>query len=458
MDAFELVIHKGTLVTAGDTVVADLAIRNGVIVAVGHDLKGCKTVDATGLLVLPGVVDPHVHLQMPAGATTSSDDWYTGTLAAAYGGTTTVIGFVEPEPGELLLEAFDRRRAQAESKAVIDYGLHMTLLAADAGTLAQIPAVVVAGMSSFKTYPTYGNFRLDDSQFLSIMAAVRDAGGMVIAQAENDAMTQWCAHALLEAGEVGPAAYPKSHPAAAEAEAITRVLALAEVAGAMVYIMPISTGRGVAALARAQLRGQRALGETCPQYLLLTDKEFARPGFEGAKFVCSPPLRKAEDNAALWSALSQGTLHTVGTAHRPFYYHGQKDWGREGFTAIPEGLPGVEARLALLYTFGVRAGRLSLNRWVDVCSTAPARLFGLYPHKGTLCPGADADIVLFDPEKRVTLSRGILHENVDYTPYEGLELQGYPVKVFSRGQLLVQDGEFVGRQGHGTYCVRDRLV
>jgi len=455
-DLYDLVIQGGTLLSASETVQADLGIRDGVVAALGHNLQGAEVVDARGLLVLPGAVDPHVHLAMPAGATTSSDNWETGTIAAACGGTTTVIDFIEPGPGEALLDAFEKRRAEA-SDAAIDYGLHMTLTQApDAGELS---AVVAAGMPSFKTYTTYEGFRLDDATFLRVMQAVRDVGGLILVHAESDAITAWCRQALLMAGETGPQAHPRSRPAIAEGEAIARVLALAKVVGVPLYIVHISTALGATALAWAQAGGQLAYGETCPQYLLLTDEEYERPGFEGAKFVCAPPLRAARDNAALWEALAGGTLSTVGTDHCPFNYRGQKDLGRDSFPSIPGGLPGVESRLALLYTFGVRQGRISLNRWVEVCCTAPARLFGLYPRKGTLLPGADADVVLFDPEKRITLSQAVLHENVDYTPYEGLALHGYPVMALSRGHVVAQAARegplnFVGKKGHGQYLAR----
>lgn len=451
---FDLVIRGGTLITAGETIRADLGITAGRIVAWGADLNGVTTVPAEGLLVLPGAVDPHVHLEMPTGVTITSDNWASGTLAAAWGGTTTVIDFVEPEPGQSLLAALAARRAQAAGRANVDFALHMTLPRADAATLAEIPAVVAAGVTSFKTYTTYEGFRLSDAELLAVLQAVGAAGGLTLVHAENDAIIQAQTRALLAAGETQPRAYPLSRPAAAESEAIERALTLAEVAQAPLYIVHVSTARGAAALARAQARGQAAYGETCPHYLLLTADEYDRPGFEGAKFVCAPPLRSAEDTAALWQALARRELHTVGTDHCAFYFRQQKTLGRRNFTQIPGGLPGIETRLALLYTFGVRPGRLTPERWVELCCTAPAQRFGLYPRKGTLAPGADADIVLFDPATSVTLSQSMLHERVDYTPYEGLVLQGYPVLVFAHGQLLMQAGQFVGPRGQGQFLTR----
>ena len=270
-----------------------------------------------------------------------------------------------------------------------------------------------------------------------------------------------------------PRYHPLSRPAGTEAEAVERALALAEVAGCPLYVVHLSTQRGAEAVARSRARGQRAYGETCPQYLLLTDAEYDRPGFEGAKFVCSPPLRKAEDNAALWRALAADEIQTAGTDHCPFFYAGQKDLGRRRgevtsplpaapplptFAQIPGGMPGIEARLALLYTFGVGQGRLSLEHWVEICCTAPARIFGLYPRKGALIPGADADVVIFDPERAVILSRSILHENCDYTPYEGYRLRGYPVLTMLRGRVIARDGEFVGEPGGGQFLNAGKQV
>jgi len=410
---FDLVISNGILVTAGDTFPADIGISAGCIAEIGQNLSGNEVLDATGKLVLPGAIDTHVHLEMPAGPFTSSDNWETGTMAAAYGGVTTVLDFIEPEADQSLLQAYEIRRAQADGRAVIDYGLHMTLSRADPETLAQVPAVVAAGMPSFKTYTTYAGLRLTDEQLLAAMLAVKTAGGIVMVHAENNAMIEYKKQAFLQAGQLSPHFHPLSRPAVAEAEAIQRALALGEIAGGMTYIVHVSTARGAQEIATARGRGQAVIGETCPQYLLLSDAEYDRPGFEGAKFVCSPPLRTVADAAALWHALGQGNLQTVGTDHCPFMYHGQKDAGIDNFTIIPNGLPGIETRLALLYSFGVGAGHISINQWVQLCCSNPARIFGLYPQKGALAIGSDADIVLFDPNKKVTLSHEHLHERVD---------------------------------------------
>ncbi|MCL4395367.1 MAG: dihydropyrimidinase, partial [Chloroflexi bacterium] len=388
----------------------------------------------------------------------SSDDWETGTIAAACGGTTTLIDFVEPQSGERLLDAYRARREPAEGKAAIDYGLHMTLGSSDDLVLGQIPAVMDAGITSFKTYTTYPGLRLDDEGLLRVMHAVANAGGLILTHAENDAIIQWLTQRLLSAGPTSPAGHPRSRPAAAESEAIERVSSLAQIAGARIYFVHVSTERGVDAIARARDRGQIVYGETCPHYLLLTDAEYTRPEFEGAKYVCSPPLRKTHDNAALWQALARGTLQSVGTDHCPFNFRGQKELGRDRFSEIPSGLPGIETRLALLYSSGVCENRLSVNRWVQVCSTAPAMLFGLYPRKGSLAVGSDADIVVFDPDVKVHLTRERLHERVDYTPYEGFILRGYPVLTLSKGQVLSANGAYVGPRGLGRYLKREMTI
>lgn len=448
--SFDTVIRNGSVVTPAGTVQADLGITGETIAAIAPGLAAglsTRVIDAAGKLVIPGGIDPHVHLQMPAGAVTSSDDWRTGTVAAACGGTTTVIDFVEPE-GAPLLDALAARRAEAEGRAAIDFGLHMTLMDARPETLAQVPDAVAAGSSSFKTYLTYDGFKLSDAEFLAALEAVAAAGGIALVHAENDAIVTHLRARFVAEGRTEPAWHPRSRPAAAEGEAVERALALAEIAGCPLYVVHVSTERGRDAVARARGRKQAAWGETCPQYLLLTAAEYERPGFEGAKFVCSPPLRSGPDTAALWAGLVMEQLSAVGTDHCPFFFKGQKDLGMTDgvppFTRIPGGMPGIESRLSLLYTFGVGRGLLSVERWVEVCCSAPARIFGLTGRKGSLQIRADADIVVFDPAREVRLSRSLLHENCDYTPYEGLKLKGMPTLTMLRGQIIAQDGEFAG--------------
>ncbi len=453
---FDTVIRNGTLVSGWGVIQADIGIINEKIAAIERGLHGIQEIDAAGSLVIPGGIDPHVHLQMPVGKTTSSDDWFTGTRAAICGGTTTVIDFIEPESGETLLQALEKRKAEATGKTVTDYGLHMTITNSEPETLSQIPPLILDGVTSFKTYLTYDGFRLTDNEFLQALKTVNRAGGLVLVHAENDAAISYLKQELTAAGKTSPQYHAASRPAITEVEAVTRALTLSEVTNAALYIVHLSTAGAVQAVHQAQLRGVNALAETCPQYLLLDEQELFRPDFEGAKFVCSPPLRTSNDQAALWSGLADKTISTIGTDHCPFNFSGQKELGRKTFTQIPGGLPGIESRLSLMHTFGVLSGHISLERWVEICSTAPARIFGMYPQKGCLAQGSDADIVIFDPTRKVTLTHTLLHENVDYTPYEGMELTGYPVTTIARGKVVYHNGQFIGEAGSGRFIARQK--
>ncbi len=455
---YDLVIANGTVVTAEASVRADLGIEAGRIASLGLGLEGRETIDASGMLVLPGGVDEHVHLQMPVGEFCSSDNFYTGTLAAAHGGTTTLIDFAEAKPGQSLLQALEDRRAEADPKVVVDYGLHMTLAPANDETLGQIPTCIQTGVASFKLYMTYQGLRLDDGGLLRALAALRDAGGRPLVHAENHHAIAYLTAQALAAGHTGPQEHPRTRPAIMEAEAIHRLLALAYVTGTPLTIAHLSCALGLEELRSARARNQTVWVETCPQYLLLDEAEYRRPGFEAAKFVMAPPPRTETDRDALWAGLAAGEVDTVATDHCPFFFATQKTRGRDDFSRIPGGAPAVETRLPLLYTHGVRQGRLSVERWVEVCCTAPARRFGLAPRKGTLAVGADADIVLFDPGMRVTLTAETLHQNVDYTPYEGWEVQGYPRTVLSRGEVIVRNGEFHGQVGRGQFLKTQPLA
>lgn len=453
---FDTVITNGRVINSKGETTADIGILGEKIAAIDKGLQADHIIDAQGMLVIPGGIDPHVHLQMPVGETASSDDWFTGTRAAVCGGTTTVIDFVEPEPGESLLSALEKRKAEAKGKAVTDFGLHMTVASAEIKTLKQIGEIINEGVTSFKTYFTYDGLKLSDAEFLQVLFAVQEKGGLVLVHAENDAAIAYLKAGLLAANKTEPAYHAVSRPAVTEVEAVTRALALAEVAQANLYLVHLSTAGAIQAVRKAQHRGVHAFAETCPQYLLLDERELLRLDFEGAKFVCSPPLRNAFEQPEIWEGLADGTVSTIGTDHCPFFFKGQKELGRDSFTKIPGGLPGIESRLALLHTFGVRTGKLSLQRWVDVCSTLPAKVFGMYPQKGDIIPGSDADIVLFDPERKVRITQAFLHENVDYTPYEGFQLTGYPVMTIARGKVVCQDGTFAGAAGSGRFLFRQK--
>jgi dihydropyrimidinase len=448
---FDTVIRNGVLISGWGQIQADIGITGEKITAIARGLHGEQEIDASDMLVIPGAIDPHVHLQMPVGSTSSSDDWFTGTRAAVCGGTTTVIDFIEPAPGESLQAALEKRKGEAFPKVAADYGLHMTITDSHPDTLKQIPQMIEEGITSFKCYMTYQGFRLSDEQLLQVLVAVKQAGGLVMVHAENDAAIAYLKTELLKSHKIAPQYHAISRPAITEIEAVTRALLMAEVTRAAIYLVHLSTAGAAQVVHESRRRRVNCFAETCPQYLLLDDRELSRPGFEGAKFVCSPPLRTENDQEALWEGLADQTINTVGTDHCPFFYSGQKELGRDDFTKIPGGIPGIESRLVLLHSFGVLENRISLERWVEVCCTAPARIFGLYPQKGTLQEGSDADIVIFDPHQKKLLTHSILHENVDYTPYEGMELTGYPVSTFLRGKLQFHQDTFTGKAGSGRF-------
>ena len=482
---FDLVIRNGTVVAASDTLQADVGLRGGQIAAIGHSLQSDReTLDAAGLLVLPGGVDPHVHLQYPQGPNrvVSSDDWLTGTVAAACGGTTTLIDFVEARPGETWMEAFDKRREQAASQAVVDFSFHMTCNRADEASLADIPAVIEAGMTSFKIYMAYDGLRLTDAEMLTALQALAEHDALAIVHAENHSVIMNLVARQLAEGHVEPRWHPHTRPAAAEAEATERALALAEVAGARMHVVHVTAARGLEAIRRFRGRGRPATGEVCAQHLLLTDDLYNQDGFEPAKYATAPPLRTASDTAAMWGGLQDGSLDFIVTDHCPFTLRQKRGERRTPefrrvpdqaghkrienppeapwsdspppFNAIPGGGPGIETRVPLAYHFGVNEGRLTLNEFVNLTSTAAAKLYGLYPRKGTIAPGADADVVLFDPAREVAISAEMLHQNCDYTPYEGFVVKGWPRTVLSRGEVIVRDGLFVGREARGRYLAR----
>lgn len=446
----DIVIRNGTLITPGGVFPADVGVAGERIAVLGKELPGRMELDATGCYVLPGAIDPHVHLQMPVGGHVSADDFASGTVAAACGGTTTVIDFVEPAGGELFLDALAARRAEAGGRVAVDYGLHMTVPtwhAAHPEALDELPEVIAAGVSSFKFYLAYEGLLLNDVQLYTALRAVAAVGGLPIIHCENGPLCEQLRAEALAAGHTAPRYHAFTRPPRQEAEAVSRAMDIAALAGSPLYVVHVSCAEAVTRIAAARARGEPVYGETCPHYLAMTASAFDGP--HGERFVGSPPLRSKADQSALWDALAQGDLDVLSTDHCPFTA-GEKA-GHADFTAIPGGLPSIEARLSLAYTLGVRAGRLTLERWGEVCCTAPARLFGL-TNKGYLAPGFDADLVVFDPQAEVVLSVESLHERVDWTPYEGMRLQGWPRHVLSRGRVVVRDGTFVGQLGWGRFC------
>lgn len=448
---FDLVIKNGTVVTAVATYQADVGIQGEQIAAVGHGLHGRRELDAAGKLVIPGGIDPHVHLQYQLPNFRSADDFFTGTRAAAFGGTTTIIDFVEPKPTQTMLDGLAARSAEADGQAVIDYGFHMTIGPHEIEKLDQLPAAYAAGCASFKLYMAYG-MRLTDDQLLRALQAIRGVNGLPVVHAENWDVICALVAQNLAAGRTEPHWHPHSRPPLLEAEAVSRLIDIAAYVGTRAHIFHISCAEVVERLAEAQRRGLPVTGETCPHYLLLNEGVFQRPLPQAARYICSPPLRSHDDQLRLWAALGQDVVNIVTTDHCPFT-QAEKAQNLHDYSQIPGGVPGIEARLALLYSYGVADGYFSLNRWVEMSSTRVAQLFGLR-RKGHIAPGYDADLVIFDPEKRVTLSTETLHENVDWTPYQHVPITGWPVVTLCRGLVVVADGEFVGERGYGRFVPR----
>jgi len=453
-------IKNGTVVTAVDTFAGDVWIEGERIVALtapgaAHGMTADKMIDATGKYVMPGGIDAHTHLDMPFGGTTSSDDFETGTIAAAHGGTTTLVDFAIQTKGSSLREGLDAWYAKAEGKAAVDYGFHMIFTDVNPKTLEEMSGLVREGVTSFKLFMAYpGVLYVDDGQIFRAMQKARDLGALICMHAENGIALDVLIEQAIGRGETAPKYHSLSRPQIAEAEGTHRALALAEMAGAPVYIVHLSAPRALEKVVEARDRGLPAYAETCPQYLFLSLDDLARDGFEGAKYVCTPPLRPKEMQEDIWRGLKTNDLQVVSTDHCPFCFKGQKELGRDSFAKIPNGMPGVETRMYLLWDGGVRTGRISMNRFVEITSTAPAKIFGMYPRKGTVAPGADADLVVWDPEKEHVLSHKTLHMRVDYSPYEGQTVRGAATQVFSRGELVVDEGTFLGKKGRGKFLKR----
>lgn len=452
---YDLVVKGGTIVSDSTVFSADVAVDGEWIVALGHDLRGRHEIDATGLYVIPGGIDIHVHLEMPIGRFTSTDDFYHGTRAAAFGGTTAIVDFVETAPDETMLQALAARQARAAGKVAIDYGLHMTIGPGDIAKLDQVAGVRAAGCGSFKLYMAYG-LRLTDGDLLRALEAVRDAGALPVVHAENWDVITTLIRRNLGAGRVTPHWHPRSRPEALEAEATGRVIDIATWVGVPLHIFHVSCGATVSRIAEAKRLGLPVYGETCPQYLYLTQDLYDRPGVEGALPVCSPPLRPAAERDALWNALQSGALDLVTTDHCPFTAE-EKATGLGDFSQIPGGVPSIESRVSLIFEGLVNRAAgdrtAALRRWVDVCATTPARLLG-FSHKGRLLPGYDADIVIFDPEATSTITARSLHETAGWTPYEGTALRGRPVITISRGEIIADHGQWLGHPGRGRFIER----
>lgn len=455
MSEYELVVRGGTVVTAAEQFRADVGIAGGRIVAVGEGLQGAQTLDAGGLLVLPGGVDTHCHIeQLQEGGGADEETWESGSRAALAGGTTTVVSFSTQFKGHPIGPSLDeyRRRARA---AMVDHAFHQIITDPTDAVLAELPGIVARGVRSFKAFLTYDPLRLDDRQFLRVLAAARRLGCLVTVHCENYDAIAWRTEALLAAGLTAPKYHAWSRPPVVEREATHRAIALAELVDTPIQVFHVSCPEAAEEIDRARRRGLKVWGETCPQYFVLSAADMDRPGFEGAKFMCSPSPRDAAATAGLWDAIRMGTLDVVSSDHSGWSYEGPRGKRVNGadanFRDIPNGVPGLAARLAIVWSEGVSKGRITPSDFVRLTATQPARLFGLHPAKGSVMPGADADLVLWDPARRVTLTHAMMQQAIDYTPYEGLEVTGWPVATVLRGQFAMRDGVVMATPGSGRY-------
>ncbi len=450
-------IKNGTIVTAADTFRGDVLIDGETVAALGAGLQApdARVLDARERMVIPGGIDVHTHLDMPFGGAFSTDDFQTGTIAAAFGGTTCIVDFAIQEAGGTLRRAFDTWQRKAAGKAVVDYGFHMILRAYSDAIGAEMAELVAQGVTSFKLFTAYpGVFYLDDGSIFRALGRARDIGALICVHAENGLVIAALVQEALARGDVAPRFHALTRPPLAEAEATRRVIRLAQLAGAPLYVVHLSAAEALDEVRAARAEGAQVMAETCPQYLFLSHENYEEPGFAGAKYVMSPPLRSAARQEELWRGLRNGELQAIATDHCPFNFASDKQLGREDFSKIPNGAPGIETRMSLTYDGGVAAGRFSVNRWVELTATAPARIFGLFPRKGTIAPGSDADIVIFNPGARTTISARTHHMNVDYNPYEGRTVTGVPETVLSRGEVIIENGRFLGKPGRGRYLKR----
>jgi len=456
-----VLIRGGRVITAADDYVGDVFIENERISLIGEslDVDADKVIDASGKYVLPGGVDPHTHLDMPFGGTVTIDDVESGQTSAAFGGTTCHVDFVIQPQGSTFAEALDEWRSKANGKQMIDMGYHMAITDLDeGGSLEELAGLPDQGVTSYKLFMAYkGALMVDDETLFRSMQVAADSGALVMVHAENgDAIDVLVKEALAE-GKTEPKYHALTRPPETEGEATNRAIQLARVAGAPLYVVHVSCQEAVEPIALAREKGWNVWGETCTQYFFVDYTFLERPNFEGAKFVYTPPPRDKANQDVLWNAVRTDILSAVSTDHCAFNWDGQKTLGQDDFSKIPNGGPGLENRLQMIHEFGVRAGRISLNRMVELLSTNPAKLFGLYPRKGTIAVGSDADVVVFDPDKKHTISASTHHSRVDYNLYEGTEITGSPEVVLLRGNVLVENDELVASPGIGQYVARARF-
>jgi len=456
-----VLIKGGRIVTAADDYVADVYVEDETVTLIGAELDqpADKTIDATGRYVLPGMVDPHTHLDMPFGGTVTIDDVESGQTAAAFGGTTTHVDFIIQPPGATFAQALEEWRAKANGVQVIDMGYHMAVTDLEhGGTLEELAALPDEGITSYKLFMAYkGALMVDDETLFRTMEVAAETGALVMVHAENGDVIDVLVKQALAAGHTEPIYHALTRPPEAEGEATNRAIQLARLAGAPLYVVHVTCREAVQPIARARDDGWDVWGETCTQYFFNSLDDIAKPDFEGAKYVYSPPVRDKSNWDVLWNAVRTDVLSAISTDHCAFLWDGQKTMGKDDFSKIPNGAPGLENRLQMIHEFGVRAGRISLNRMVELLATSPAKLFGLYPRKGTIAVGSDADIVVFDPKKRVTITAASHHSKSDYNLFEGTEVTGSPETVLLRGHVLVENDELVPQPGIGRYVARARF-
>ena len=460
MSNFDLLIRNGTVATAADTFQADVVIKDGRVVALGHDLGPAdQEINAAGKLVLPGGIEGHCHIeQISSSRVMTADDFYSGTVSAVFGGTTTVIPFAAQQKGDSLRQTVEDYHACAGPKAVIDYGFHLIISDPSEQVIGQeLPALIKDGYTSFKVYMTYDDLRLDDYQMLEVLSAARRDGAMVMVHAENHDMIRWLSEKLLDAGHWLPQYHAISHSRAGEGEAAHRAIALSRLMDQPILVVHVSSEEAMDEIRLAQDKGLKIFAETCPQYLFLTAEDLKREGMDGAMFCCSPPPRDANDQEAMWRGLANGTFTVFSSDHAPYRYDdsGKLAAGPQPtFKQIANGVPGIELRLPLLFSEGVGKGRIDLNRFVALTATNVAKLYGVYPQKGTIAVGSDADIAIWDPDLEQTVEHAMLHDNVGYTPYTGIKLKGWPTTVLSRGRIVVVDNELHAERGSGQFLAR----
>jgi dihydropyrimidinase len=460
---FDTIIRGGTVATAADTFACDVGISGGSIAALGTDLgAAAEIVDATGHLVLPGGIDSHVHLSQPAApGIVMADDFESGTRAAAFGGNTMVLPFALQQKGESLRQVVKEYHARAEGNCYVDVSFHMIIADASDRVLGQeLPALVNDGYTSFKVFMTYEGLALSDLEILNVMAVARETGALVMIHAENYDAIRFLTDRLERAGDTAPRFHAASRPIPVEREATHRAISLAELIDVPLMIVHVSNREAMEEIRRAQTKGLKIYGETCPQYLVLTARDLEGLNMEGAKYVCSPPPRDAASQQACWEGLQQGVFSLFSSDHCPFRYddpHGKlTPKGKTSFRWVPNGIPGVETRLPILFSEGVGRGRITLNQFVALTATNHARTYGLYPRKGTIAVGSDADLAIWDPARAVTITQALMHNATDYTPYEGIKVTGWPVSTMVRGKFVVRDGKLVGTRGDGRYVRRDK--